>query len=248
MDEPAEQTARSGFSSEVFGLKASLAFRRSHFGRGRVDFLQAHEILPCGLRKSLFYAGRDDQLAYQLQNCLLQNVQQRFYDFLRLDGLKKRIFEYSTEKTGIELVELSISQQFQGVFSELAACCTGISEEFRDLGCIQRTVNSRRRRMIQGKHTILNAEQRHVAGIAEAAAADTAAAEDGSEVKEKNEKTEKAEHKMAFIQDEDTVVGQDTFADVETALTLAAYNIFVAQKQIFATNIASVCQPTYSIS
>ena len=35
---------------------------------------------------------------------------------------------------------------------------------------------------------------------------------------------------MAFIADEDVVVGQDTFADVETALTLAAYNIFVAQK------------------
>ena len=85
----------------------------------------------------------------------------------------------------------------------------------------------------------MDAEQRHVAGLAEAAEAETDANQ-GGEPKEKNEKTEKTEQKMAFIPDEDVVVGQDTFADVETALTLAAYNIFVAQKQIFATNIASV--------
>ncbi|CAL6108366.1 Conserved_hypothetical protein [Hexamita inflata] len=192
------------------------------FNENRQDQMKMHEILPNGQRKLQFYENREDYLGQII--ITNKHIIEKFYDYLRADGLQERVLVISDTPSGAEeeiKFEMNIIED--NTYKQVDRYAIKVTEKFRDMGQIQQAINSRRRRFIRAKQVIEDAEVKFVSG------------------------QQKSEEKMSYIDQENQYVDLDSFQEIEYALTLAAYQIFVAQKQIFSSNVSSTTNPLYSI-
>ncbi|KAH0576201.1 hypothetical protein SS50377_21762 [Spironucleus salmonicida] len=232
---PEEEELKQIKFQSLYPIDSKLLINRFIFNDTREDGLSSHDLYENGVRKTIFYPKREDFLSCQTQHN--NSIVQKFYDLLRLDGLIERQFIYNSAVDTENSITIPLSTTISGQFDSQVVNIASLTEKFRDLGSIQKTVTSRRRRLIEGKNIILNAEAQFIAGQAEL-----------TETTENEPQEPKKENaKIAFIENEDKIVNQDTFQELETSLTLASYNIYVANKQLFSSNIASVFTPKYSI-
>ena len=76
---------------------------------------------------------------------------ERYFDYLRPDGLKQRTVTCSLSPTGIEkdiTISLQLLDSKNMKMEDRTLYVKQVDEEFRDIGQIQQCINSRRRRFI----------------------------------------------------------------------------------------------------